>query len=306
MENVNHLRQILALAETGNYRKAGERLGVSHSAISQTVGKLESLYEVSLFEKHNGETIPTTFGLRVIRSAKSMLMELERASRDLKDLEDKGGGDVTVGVDPTLCESLVGPAIAQTIAIRPNLTYKINITPPGKELTQLREKRIDLFIGLKPDEIVSDIKYTAINLKPPAVLCRRDHPLAARDKITLADMEPYPCTCNELPEWLKTDFNNRHVSSGGPFDVFRTIFLISQSSSLARHVLMYGENTLAVIPKEVVKRELRRGEIKELQLNPPIFRDFVPGVIAVNHEHRLSPAGTLLTDVVQNMTSTLK
>ena len=91
MENLNHLRQLLALAETGNYRKAGERLGMSHSAVSQTIAKLEELFEVTLFEKSGGETVPTAFGLRGVDSSKTMLMELERATRDLESLEDQGG-----------------------------------------------------------------------------------------------------------------------------------------------------------------------------------------------------------------------
>ena len=127
MENLKHLRQIVALAETGNYRKAGERLGVSHSAISQTVAKLEGIYGVTLFEKHNAETMPTTFGLRIIDSAKNMLMELERASRELKDIDDDRGGELIIGVDPTLCESLIAPGIAHVTDSSPNITFKINV-----------------------------------------------------------------------------------------------------------------------------------------------------------------------------------
>ena len=303
MENLNHLRQILALAETGNYRKAGERLGISHSAISQTVTKLEGIYGVTLFEKHNAETVPTAFGLPIIDSAKTMLMELERTARDLENLEDKQGGKLIIGVDPTLCESLISPAIAQTIVARPNSTYKVTIIVPGKEIKDLRERYIDLFVGLKPDKLAPDLKYTEIKLKPPAVLCKTDHPLANKMAITVADMEPFPSICGELPEWIKTDFNNRHVNAGGPFDVFKSIFLTSQSNTLSRQVLMYGKNTLAVLPKEVVKRELKTGKLKELKLEPPVFPELVPAVIVVNQDHPLPPAAILLSEIIQDMTS---
>ena len=303
MENLNHLRQILALAETGNYRKAGERLGVSHSAISQTVAKLEGIYEVRLFEKQNSETKPTAFGLRIIESAKNMVRELDRATRDLNDLEDQQGGALIIGVDPTLCESLIAPAIAQTIDNNPNLMFQIKVTAPGKEIIQLRERNIDMFVGLKPDEMVADLHYTEIKLKPPAVLCKKSHPLANRSTITISDMEPFPCIAGELPEWIKTHFNNRHISATGPYDRFSTIFLISQSNTLARQMLMHGKNTVAVLPKEVVKRELKSGLLKELQLEPPVFAGDVTGVIAINRDSPLIPAAAILTRAIQNMTS---
>ena len=302
MENLNHLRQLLALAETGNYRKAGERLGMSHSAISQTIAKLEGLFEVTLFEKSNGETVPTTFGLLVIQSSKNMLMELERATRDLKGLEDQRGGELVIGADPTLCESLISPAIARTTEKRPNLKFKINIIAPGKEVRKLRDRHIDLYVGLKPDQMVADLKYTEIKLKPPVVLCRKDHPLVNNTTITVSDMEQFPCISGELPEWIKIEFNNRHVSAGGKFDKFRTLFLISQSNTLARQVLMHGKNTLAVLPKEVVKKELKGGHLKELQLQPPVFSGLVDAVIAFNQDHPIPPAASLISEIIQEMT----
>ena len=305
MENLNHLRQLLALAETGNYRKAGERLGMSHSAVSQTIAKLEGLFEVTLFEKSGGETVPTAFGLRVVDSSKTMLMELERATRDLESLEDHRGGELVIGADPALCESLISPAIARTIEQRPNLKFKVNVTAPGKEIKKLRDRQIDLYIGLKPDEVVADLKYTDIKLKPPIVLCRRDHPLKNSNTITVTDMEPFPCISGEFPEWIKTEFNNRHVSAGGKFDKFRTLFLISQSHTLVRQVLMYGENTLAVLPKEIVKRELKSGQLKELKLDPPVFPGLVDGVIAFNQEYPITPAAKLIAKIIQEMTADL-
>ena len=62
VESLAHLRQLLALADTANYRKAGERLGISHSVISQTISKLEHHYGVELFDRRRSETLPTVFG----------------------------------------------------------------------------------------------------------------------------------------------------------------------------------------------------------------------------------------------------
>ena len=93
--------------------------------------------------------------------------------------------------------------------------------------------------------------------------------------LTQADSSESKSLIDEVKSWIKTEFNNRHVSAGGKFDKFRTLFLISQSNTLAREVLMHGKNTLAVLPKEVVKKELKGGHLKELQLQLPVFSGLV-------------------------------
>ena len=52
MDRMRSLRQIVTLADAGNFRKAAERLGVTHSALSQAIAKLEDSYGVPLFVRN--------------------------------------------------------------------------------------------------------------------------------------------------------------------------------------------------------------------------------------------------------------
>ena len=68
---------------------------------------------------------------------------------------------------------------------------------------------------------------------------------------------------------------------------------------------MYGENTLAVLPKEIVKKELKSRQLKELKLDPPVFPGLVDGVIAFNQEYPITPAAKLIAKIIQEMTADL-
>ena len=68
---------------------------------------------------------------------------------------------------------------------------------------------------------------------------------------------------------------------------------------------MYGKNTLAVLPKEAVKKELKGGHLKELQLQPPVFSGLVDAVIAFNQEYPIPPAASLVSEIIQEMTADL-
>ena len=57
MDSLGHLRQLVALAETGNFRKAGQRLGISHSAVSQTIKRIEAEGGNIGFRNGNGPVV---------------------------------------------------------------------------------------------------------------------------------------------------------------------------------------------------------------------------------------------------------
>ena len=61
MDSLGQLRQLIALAETGNFRKAGLRLGISHSAVSQTIKRLEAEYGTELFDRTELFPIASSF-----------------------------------------------------------------------------------------------------------------------------------------------------------------------------------------------------------------------------------------------------
>ena len=125
MENIAHLRQLVALAETGNYRKAGERIGISHSAVSQTINKLENQFGVELFERGKSQTIPTIFGSRIVESAKTIVAEIEQAGRDINLMSNLEDGGLILGVDPNVCESLLAPALGRLMNSHPKLKFKV-------------------------------------------------------------------------------------------------------------------------------------------------------------------------------------
>ena len=107
MDTLHQMRQLIALAETGNYRKAGLRLGVSHAAVSQTIARLEKDYGVSLFEKKGGATVPTIHGQRLVEAAGHLLSEAEQVKDEINSMKQLDGQTLIIGADPIVCDSLM-------------------------------------------------------------------------------------------------------------------------------------------------------------------------------------------------------
>ena len=100
MDRMRSLRQIVTLADAGNFRKAAERLGVTHSALSQAIAKLEDSYGVPLFVRNKQETVPTAFGRRMVEAARQALVEIEPVLGAMYGGEGEAGERVADGSTP--------------------------------------------------------------------------------------------------------------------------------------------------------------------------------------------------------------
>ena len=73
------LKVFHAAAEAGSFTHAGERLGLSQSAVSRQVSALEAELSVSLFHRHARGLILTEQGELLYRTAHEVFMKLEAA-----------------------------------------------------------------------------------------------------------------------------------------------------------------------------------------------------------------------------------
>jgi DNA-binding transcriptional LysR family regulator len=72
------LEIFVAVAETGNFTEAGKRFGLTQSAISQTVGRLEREFHVMLIDRKLKPPTLTIAGTVLLRQARELLEEARR------------------------------------------------------------------------------------------------------------------------------------------------------------------------------------------------------------------------------------
>src|ERR1700724_609502 len=77
------LRVLEAACRVRSYSAAGEELGVTHSAVSQAVRRLELAYGQRLFWRKGKEMAPTEAALMLARAYRDAAKIVERATDDL-------------------------------------------------------------------------------------------------------------------------------------------------------------------------------------------------------------------------------
>jgi DNA-binding transcriptional LysR family regulator len=95
-----HLAALVAVARTGSFRVAGERLGYVQSAVSRQIATLEEVAGARLVERSSGanEVSLTQAGELLVRHAEALLARQAAARADLDRLAAGETGAVRIGV----------------------------------------------------------------------------------------------------------------------------------------------------------------------------------------------------------------
>ncbi|HUQ81060.1 MAG TPA: LysR family transcriptional regulator, partial [Gemmatimonadaceae bacterium] len=77
------LRMLVAIADEGTVTRAATRLNVSQPALSHALRALERRVGIALFERQSRGLVATEAGERLLRTARTVMREIERARLDI-------------------------------------------------------------------------------------------------------------------------------------------------------------------------------------------------------------------------------
>jgi DNA-binding transcriptional LysR family regulator len=303
MDSLASLRQLVALAETGNFRKAGEQLGVSHSAVSQTIKKLEESYGVDLFDRTRGKTVPTAFGERLIASSRAAISEIDAAGRDIGLMENFASGRLVIGVDPSVSESLLSIPMTKMMNQFPALQFSVRVCNRARWERHLARREIDIYFGLQPDRELEELQYRKLVLQPPSLMCRTGHELCAKPRIEITDLGAHTVIGGDVPDWFLWRILDAFPDVFESLQEIRRTFLTSQDFGLLRQLLLQT-SAVAILPDYLMRQELESGIVQRLDVEGwPFKNTTISGVAAWMHERPLPPSAKRLLAEVQQLLS---
>jgi len=124
-ENLRDLNAFVAVAEEGSFTRASVRLGVSQSALSQTVRNLEERVGIRLLNRTTRNVAPTEAGERLLSSVAPALEEIERGFTRLGTLRDRPAGTVRISADEYAIQSVLWPALERFLREFPEISIEL-------------------------------------------------------------------------------------------------------------------------------------------------------------------------------------
>src|SRR5919205_2621674 len=120
-EDLNAMSVFVAVAEAKGFRAAGERLGVSASAVSQALRRLEERLGVALVRRTTRGVHLTEAGERLYASVRPALDEVRAAVSAVGGMADEPRGTVRLTVSASAESFLRGPVLEGFIAAYPHV-----------------------------------------------------------------------------------------------------------------------------------------------------------------------------------------
>jgi DNA-binding transcriptional LysR family regulator len=139
------LRAFAAVAEHGNFARAAARLGISASALSQTIRTLEERMGIRLLNRTTRSVAPSEAGQRLLARLLPALADLDQAVADVAALRDKPAGLLRINAPRVAIVHRLAPLIAPFHAAYPDIVMDIIV---DDKLSDIVADRFDAGIRL--------------------------------------------------------------------------------------------------------------------------------------------------------------
>jgi DNA-binding transcriptional LysR family regulator len=267
--DTERLVAFLAVAEHGGFSRAGQALGRTQPAVSQAVAALEQQLGQKLFLREGRSVRLTAAGQILLEHARVAFDGLAEAERRLAALGELRGGELVLGTSDTIAYHALPPVLAAFRARHPELGLRIVNRPSPAIARAVAEREVDVGILVEPlpeasrAEAALYAMLTRVRLQAheDVAICPADHPLAARQRLTLNELAREPLVLLDRSTSARA-YLDAHLARLG---LTPRVALEMNSLELVKRLVELGFG-LAVVPRLALQRELEEKRLHALRL----------------------------------------
>jgi DNA-binding transcriptional LysR family regulator len=229
------LRQItyfLATAEAGSVSAAAASVGISQSAITESIRELESQTGATLFERHSKGVLLTYQGHQFLRHAKLIVAAVDDAGRALNARPEAVTGTLNLGVTSLVAGYFLADLLARFRRIFPNV--RVHVVEEERPFIEHLLVNGELHLALM---LISNLQdRAALDTEPLArsrnrVWMSPTHRFATMEAVSFEDVAQEPLialTIDEMPQnmqlwWQQLGFHPNQVLNTASVEAVRSL-----------------------------------------------------------------------------------
>ena len=198
--NIKHLEHLLALADTGSFSRAAEKLFLTQSALSRSIQSLELDLGAKVLDRIGKRNELTPLGQDVVTRARHIVREAAELRQSAKLLQDGGRGSISVGLGSGPAALLLVPLMCAA-STRAGMRVAVTQGPVELQILQLRSRQLDaMVVDMRRVIPATDLNIESLAELRGGLVVRAGHPLAAQKSVTLADVLRYPVASTPLSD----------------------------------------------------------------------------------------------------------
>lgn len=292
-EDMADLTAFVVVAQERNFTRAATKIGVTQSALSQIVRRLEERLGVRLLDRTTRSVAPTLAGERLVERMSPMLHDLDESLSEISALRETPAGIIRITSVEHAARKYIRPALSKLLKEHPEITVEI-IVDYG--LSDVVSERFDAGVRLG-EHVAKDMIGLRISpeIKMAIVgsidyLSKHSTPLEPRELVDHRCINLRLPTSETLNAWrlLENGIEIR-VKSDGPY-IFNSIELMLDAA--------LDGTGLAYLPLDQVEPYLAKGLLKQvlIQQTPPL----PPYYLYYPNRRHSSPAFKLILDSLRH------
>lgn len=291
-ENMADLTAFLAVAREQSFTRAAAQLGVSASALSHTIRKLEERLGLRLLTRTTRSVAPTEAGERLIATVGPHLDEIEAGLAALSELRDKPAGTIRITTVDHAAETILWPALSDFLAKYPDIQVDLIVDNTLRDIVAERfDAGIRMGERLARDMIAvrigPDIRLAAV--ATPSYFAEHGKPKTPQDLAQHRCINMRLATLGGVYVW-EFEKGNREIN------VKVEGQLTVNDIAVIKRATLEGLG-IGFIPDDMVQQQLESGELVRVLADwtPPF-----PGYYLYYPSRRQqSPAFALLVDALR-------
>ena len=186
--DLRQLEIIRAIADTGSFTAAGEKLHVSQSAISRQILLLEDELGEPVFHRIGRRIRITPAGESLLQLSHRVFHDLQETVSGISDKRESLSGTMRLVGGMTVCLYVFPALLAEVRKLHPNLDLKVTVGSAERSIAMLRSGAGDLGLITLPVE-ATDLVSVPVLEEELLLITYPTHPLAKKKSIVAADLD---------------------------------------------------------------------------------------------------------------------
>jgi DNA-binding transcriptional LysR family regulator len=187
-----NLNAFIAIAETGSFSEAAERLHLTQPAVSKRIAGLELQLDVRLFDRLGREVNLTEAGRALLPRAYQILGVLDDTRRALTNLNGEVSGRLTLATSHHIGLHRLPPLLRAFTRSYPQVALDIQFLDSEVAYEEILHGRAELAVITLAPENREPVHAATVWDDPLDFVAAPEHPLARNGAVTLADVARHP------------------------------------------------------------------------------------------------------------------
>lgn len=164
--NLDQLRTLITIADTGSFNEAARQLHLAPPTVSLHISELEGRVGAKLLSRTRGKVRPTAIGENMVAHARRLLADVAYALDDISRQAQGLTGQVRLGASTGAIAYLLPRALEKLAQSHPHIDVHITILTSQQTLEQLKSGSLDIGIVALPQPRSRGLKIDAWRRDP--------------------------------------------------------------------------------------------------------------------------------------------